>query len=321
MLDRLTPKWYSTIGEVETAMENEERVYAGRVFGAEDIEHIQWIRKTFPHLSETELSRTICETLEWLSPSGATKYITCRNFLRQLATEGVIDLPAPQGKGYPEARKRKATERANALPDRRPEITQAEGIRLEVAQAGPELQMLRAYLRKYHMLGDTGAYGDRLHYFIKDQDGVELGCMRFSAASWSMEERDKWIGWTAKQRQARLFLIVNQSRYLLFPWVRIKNLSSRALSLASRRVAGDWRKAYCYEPVLLETFVDTAHFAGTSYKAANWTQVGQTKGRGRNDREKAYALSVKDIYMYPLRRDFRKILLGERPYRSVNPDE
>ena len=302
-------------------MENKDRVYAGRTFSDEDIEHIQWIRKTFPHLSVTELSRTICETLEWLSPSGATKTQACVGLLRLLAAEGTIDLPTPQGKGYPEARKRKAAERVAALPEKMPEVEQVDEIHLEVAQAGPQLQLLRAYLQKHHMLGDAGAYGDRLHYFIKDQDGTELGCMRFSAAAWSMEGRDKWIGWTSEQRKARLFLIVNQSRYLLFPWVKVRNLSSRALSLASRRIAVDWLEAYCYEPVLLETLVDTNHFAGTSYKAANWTHVGQTKGRGRNDKDRAYALSVKDIYMYPLRRDYRKILLGERLHRSVNPNE
>jgi hypothetical protein len=171
------------------------------------------------------------------------------------------------------------------------------------------------------MLGDNAAYGEQIHYFIKDGKGRELGCMRFSVASWALEAREEWVGWTVEQKKARLFLIVNQSRYLIFPWVHVLNLSSRALSMAARRLPGDWLRRYCYEPVLIETFVDKKVFKGTSYKAANWVLIGQTKGRGRNDRHNEYALSVKDIYMYPLRRDFRGILLGEKQYRSVDPDE
>jgi hypothetical protein len=304
-------------------MEKSVREYAGRTFSEEDIETIIWTRKTFRQQSEKELACTICETLEWLTISGLPKYTACKGFLRQLAAEGIIDLPDSQGryKAKTGGRERKAAERVNALPDRMEEITEVEDIQLDIAQAGPRLQLLRAYLQKYHKLGDAGAYGDKIYYFIIDQDGRELGCMRFSVASWALEERDKWIGWTAEQRKPRLFLIANQSRYLIFPWVRVKNLSSRVLSLAARRISGDWLERYCYEPVLLETFVDTAHFAGTSYKAANWTYVGQSKGRGRNDRYSTYALSLKDIYMYPLRRDFREVLKGEKPFKAVKPDE
>jgi hypothetical protein len=99
------------------------------------------------------------------------------------------------------------------------------------------------------------------------------------------------------------------------------NLASQALSLAVRQIAADWLLRYCYEPVLIETFVDTSKFRGTIYKAANWELIGETKGRGRNDRNYEYALSVKDIYMRPLRRDFRSILKGDKPYKAVNPDD
>jgi hypothetical protein len=302
-------------------MDEQMREYADRAFSAEDIETIVWIRKTFPRLSEKELACTVCEALEWHTKSGGPKYEACKRFLRKLAAEGAIDLPAPRGTGNAQARKRKAEERASALPDSREEITEAGGIYLEIAPAGPKLRHLRACLKKYHMLGDGGAYGEQLHYFIKEGNGAELGCMRFSAASWALEDREEWIGWTNEQKKARLFLVVNQSRHLLFPWVRAKNLSSRALSLAARRLPGDWLAAYRYEPVLIETFVDTAFFTGASYKAANWAYVGQTKGRGRNDRGNEYALSIKDIYMCPLRRDFREILKGEKPYKAVAPDE
>ena len=199
--------------------------------------------------------------------------------------------------------------------------TETGGLALEIAQAGARLQLLRAYIEKYHILGDSQVFGDRLYYFIKDDSERELGCMRFSVSSWTLEDRDRWIGWNTEQRKEHLFLIVNQSRFLIFPWVRVMNLASRALSLAARQITSDWLKRYCYEPVLLETFVDREKFRGTSYKVANWELVGETKGRGRNDRNKEYALSVKDIYMRPLRRDFRAILKGDKPYKAVNPDD
>jgi hypothetical protein len=297
--------------------------FAGRTFSDEEIEQIKWTRKTFSGLSEKELASTICETLNWVTQSGVPKYATCRRYLQILAKEGIIDLPESRGRNRNQAenRERKSTERVNQLPEVTEEITHIDAIQLEIAQAGAPLQRLRAYLKKYHMLGDDTAYGEKLYYFIKDREGRELGCMRFSAASWALEAREKWIGWTPEEKQARLFLIVNQSRYLIFPWIRVKNMASRALSLATRRIRADWLARYCYEPVLLETFVDTAYFVGTSYKAANWIRIGQTKGRGRNDRKNEYALTVKDIYMYPLRRDFRAILKGEKPYKAVNPDE
>jgi len=304
-------------------METSIREFSGRAFSLEDIDQIKWMRRTYKHLSEKELAATICEGIGWLTPSGMPKYTQCLRFLRQLAEEGVISLPKSQRSvpHDPDSRRRKADERAANLPEPTENITKVGGLALEVAQAGARMQLLRAYIKKYHMLGDDNTYGDKLYYFITDAANTELGCMRFSASSWALHDRDCWIGWDAAQRKERLFLIVNQSRFLIFPWVRVRNLASRVLSLAARQIASDWLLRYCYEPVLIETFVDREIFTGTSYKAANWELVGETKGRGRNDRRNEYALSVKDIYMRPLRRDFRAILKGDKPYKAVNPDE
>jgi len=299
------------------------RVFSGKGFSAEDIDKIIWTRKTFPKLPEYELACTICETLGWVSHSGIPKRKTCTDFIRQLASEGIIDLPGQQTRGRPRGKyikESKADDSADALPAGQAEISDVDGIELEVVKVGPRLKLLRAYLKKYHMLGDSPTFGEQIQYFINDSKGRELGCMRFSAASWALEARDEWIGWTAEQKKERLFLVVNQSRYLIFPWVHVRNLSSRALSAAARRLPGDWLERYCYEPVLMETFVDKSFFKGTSYKSANWILVGQTKGRGRNDRHKECALSIKDIYVYPLRRDYREMLVGKKPYKKVEPD-
>ncbi|MDR0499388.1 MAG: DUF4338 domain-containing protein [Holophagales bacterium] len=303
-------------------MEEIIREFSGKTFSAEDIQNIKWIRKTFPKLSLKELAATICETTSWVTISGVPKKESCIKFLRQLAAENIIDLPAPQNHGMntENSRKQKLSEIAEALPSDIKEITKVGGVELELVQAGPRMQLLRAYLKKYHIIGDSNAVGEQLYYFINDNDGTALGCMRFSPAAWALEEREDWIGWTSVQKKARLFLIVNQSRYLIFPWVHVKNLSSRALSVAAKRLPGDWLARYCYEPVLIETFVDTDFFKGTCYQAASWECIGHTKGRGRNDRHTERAVSIKDIYVRPLRRDFRDILTGKKAYKVVASD-
>jgi len=241
-------------------MEGLIRKFSGRAFSPEDIAQIQWLRKAFPKLSERELASTVCETLGWVTISGSPKRGICTGFLRQLALEGVIDLPPAKTKptNINENRKRSITELANTLPDNMQEITEADGIELEMVHAGSRMKLLRAYLKKYHMIGDNLQIGEKIYYFIRDNDGNELGCMIFGPAAWALEERDNWIGWTAGQRKERLFLIVNQNRYLIFPWVHVRNLSSRALSIAAKRLPKDWLARYCYEPVLLETFVECA---------------------------------------------------------------
>ncbi|MGI6449374.1 MAG: Druantia anti-phage system protein DruA [Desulfitobacteriia bacterium] len=177
----------------------------------------------------------------------------------------------------------------------------------------------RSYVNQYHMLGDKWVFGSRLHYFVKSGD-KELGCLQFSASAWSLEDRDQWIGWTKEDRKVRLHLIVNNSRFLIFPWVHIRNLASKALSLAVKQIQQDWLREYCYAPVLLETFVDTDHFNGTCYKASNWIYLGETKGSGRT-RVESEPLSKKMIFMYPLQEEnFKACLKGEEHYKVVNPE-
>jgi hypothetical protein len=146
---------------------------------------------------------------------------------------------------------------------------------------------------------------------MKGNREQRLGCLLFSASAWALAARDEWIGWSKVDRSLRLNLIVNNTRFLIFPWVRVKNLASKALSLAAKRIRCDWQARYGYSPVLLETFVDMEKYHGTCYKAANWVLLGQTAGRGRMDRYTKHLSTPKLIYMYPLQRDFRAILCKE----------
>ena len=124
-----------------------------------------------------------------------------------------------------------------------------------------------------------------------------------------MAARDQWIGWNAEQRVRNLQLIVNQSRFLVLPWVRVKGLASKILAQSAHRLLADWERRYGYRPLLLETLVDAQRFRGTCYRAANWIRVGQTQGRGRMDpQHRAAGLSVKDIYLYALCRNVQREL-------------
>lgn len=299
-------------------------VYSGRNFTSEEIELIQWTRKKYPQLSRKELAKTVCEFLGWTTPAGRAKSPQCVSFLETLEEAGLIDLPPKDV-----SRKRSASTStitstiAEIQIDRTPisqELKTIEPIHLEIARAGSDLKRWRHYVNEYHMLSDKKVFGSRLAYFIKSNETI-LGCLQFSASSWALSSRDEWIGWKVQDRKQRLHLIVNNSRFLILPWVTVKNLASKVLSLAIKQLQEDWLREYCYAPVLLETFVDTSHFAGTCYKASNWIYLGETQGRGRMDREREYALSHKAIYMYPLQKDFKDCLKGLKPCKTVNPDD
>lgn len=290
--------------------------YSGRTFTAEDIELIQWTRKQYPELLRGELAATVCEFLDWTTDAGRPKVAPCLKFLERLESEGILALPPIQAN-----RSHPGKESFTQIQAPEVEITgslaEYDEIQLILAETPEARKRFRSYIETYHMLGYKRTFGSRLFYFIVSGDR-ELGCLQFSASSWALKERDEWIGWTKEDRKQRLHLIVNNSRFLIFPWVHIPNLASHILGIASRQIASDYMRIYYYEPVLLETFVDPGHFHGTCYKAANWEYLGMTHGRGRTG--KRGDASRKDIYMYPLRRDFRQYLTGEKAYRKGDPD-
>lgn len=302
-------------------MDNTIRVFSGRTFSSDDIELIKWTRTKYPKLTISEFARTICEFLDWNTLAGKAKLPQCIDFLKILESEGVLLLPEKSVRAL-NLKKRISSETMNITSnvEINGSVKDFAPISLEIVKSGVNLKRWRAYMDKYHMLGDKSVFGCRLRYFIKSGE-IELGCIQFSASSWALKDREKWIGWTLNDRKKRLNLIINNSRFLIFPWVHIKYLASKALSLVAKRIQKDWIQEYFYEPVLLETFVDLEFFKGTCYKAANWKYLGQTEGRGRMDRNNKCELSKKAIFMYPLQKDFKLILKGEKPFKAVNPDE
>ena len=302
-------------------MKETVREYSGRKFSEEDIALIITTTQAYPRLSQREMASTVCELIGWVTPNGKPKNGRCIEYLRQLEEEGLIKLPAVR------MRKARHEKEAKTVTNERPtqteinksEITECGKIKLEIARPGETLSRWRKYVRTYHKLGDPAAVGSQIRYIITSE-GQDLGCLLFSASSWALAPREEWIGWTSAAKKDRLHLIINNSRFLVLPWVRIKNFGSRALSIAARQIQKDWLEEYCYAPVLLEAFVEPP-YKGTSYKASNWIYLGETKGRGRNDRYTERLLTQKSIYVLPLQRDFRAILKGEKPCKAVDPDD
>lgn len=165
-------------------------------------------------------------------------------------------------------------------------------------------------LAQYHYLGFDRTVGRNMKYMVRDKDGRPVALFLFGSAAWKCMGRDNHIGWNPSQRQNNLQLITNNSRFLIPPWVRIPCLASYTLSRISKRICGDWQTKYGHPILCLETFVDE-QFDGCCYKASNWTFVGNTKGRGRNDFHKQYSLTIKGTYLYPLVKNYRKLLCGE----------
>jgi hypothetical protein len=282
-----------------------EGVLFGRELSRNDVEMARWAAREYPGLSRTELAATVCELIGWATPGGRAKVPQCLSWLARLDEGGVVSLPPLQ--------KKKAPAMKNAPPPAgaEPAINACGSIELAIARPGPDMRRWRGCLDAYHPLGAKTQFGSRLHYFARS-DGREIGCLQFSAAAWALAPRDAWIGWAEAGRRERLHLVANNSRCLILPHVRARNLASRILALAARRLPRDWAEEFGYAPVLLETFVDASLYQGTIYKAANWQLLGLTKGRGRMDRRHAAGLSPKAIYVRPLRRDFADILNGRK---------
>ena len=287
--------------------------FCGQIVNKGQIVEIAEIIETFPKLSRTELANTVCEIFSWKRPTGKLKSVECRQFLERLDEKGVITLPASR-KQYANrgSAKVQRSGKADIQPTISAKLKELAPILLIRVKTQAQRQLWYEYVDRYHYLGYQLPFGAQLRYFIKAGATDEvLGCFQFSSPAWKMAPRDRWISWSDEQRKANLQKIVNNSRFLIFPWVEVKNLASSALALAVKRVPDDWLRCYGYRPVLMETLVDRKRFKGTCYKASNWKHMGKTTGRGRMDRDnKLQGAAVKDIYVYPLSSRFRQELAG-----------
>jgi hypothetical protein len=258
------------------------------------------------------LAHTISENLQWYTASGTNKVDACLKLLERLEAKGVLQLPKKRKASKPIAKSFiSLTQETEPQPEMDCTVREIAPVELEVVNDKEAAKLWEAYLHRYHYLGYKKPFGFYLRYFFKSDD-VILGCALFSGAAKSIGVRDRWIGWTEKQRLRNLSWVINNARFLIFPWVRIKNLASHVLGQMSKRISRHWQDRWGYSPVLMESFVDPSYYRGTCYKAANWKHLGMTTGQGLVRKGKTYTTSAKKIFVKPLTKRFRSILCSDQ---------
>ena len=282
----------------------------GQTFTASIIERIREAVGAESGLTRSGLSRRVCGWLDWYDAMGRPREVSSRKALVELERRGMIILPEAQ-RVVPQARCAAPLE-PFAAPVFAGTLEALGEVELVAVEDRALSALYQRMLGSYHPLGGGALCGAQQRYLIRSSRVGWLGALAFSAAAWQLAARDDWIGWCPHARRANLSRVVANSRFLILPSLAVANLGSHVLALAARRVVADWQRRYGYAPVLLETFVDETCFAGTVYKAANWQRLGESAGRGRQDRANRAALGVKGIYVLPLQHGWRTVLC-QRP--------
>lgn len=285
----------------------------GRQLSPADLHHLrQWVEEN-PHWSRWRLSRELATRWDWRNGAGQLKDMAARTLLVKLQQRGFLQLP-PRRQA-PTNRMRCAAPQAQSLSEPPSPICawlwQLQPLRVqEVSGEASARAWVKEALSRFHYLGFGGAVGQNVQYVVRDGQDRPLACLVFGAAAWKCQDRDRWIGWSAQQREKNLPWVANNSRFLILPWVQVDSLGSWILGQVARRIRQDWRAKYGHEVVLLETFVERERFRGTVYRAAGWQGAGTTVGRTRQDRHTCLRVPLKDIYLYPLREGFREALVA-----------
>ena len=283
--------------------------FRGRSIGPADVIFLQELIGQNPGLSRRQLSVKVCEAWQWFQPNGQPRDMVCRGLMLALHRAGHIQLP-PQ----------RSTPPNNAITHRRVaalapcDSTPMEG---SLASLGPlEIRLVRRaqgeelfahLLSEHHYLSYSRPVGEHLKYLVL-AGAQPIACLSWNSAPLKLTLRDEFVGAPRDAYRHNLHLIAYNSRYLILPWVKVPHLASHLLGRIARRISADWQVLYHHPIHLLESFVDIQRFRGTCYRAANWTCVGRSVGRGTKSKAGAQT-SIKELWAYPLGRHFRQRLL------------
>jgi hypothetical protein len=276
----------------------------------QDIQFIRAIISKHYQRGRSHISRVLCEAWQWVQPNGKLKEYAARDLLLRLEEQGLVELPK---RLRPKNNLKKKTLDQIPLFLKQP-IAGSAG---EYGQPCIELVHSQgSYLWDYlvhhhHYLGLPKLVGEHLRYLVYI-NGQVVACLSWASAAWKVKARDQFIGWDEETKRKNLYLIANNTRFLLPEWVRVKHLASKVLALNLRRLSADWQKIYGHPIYLTETFVDISRFEGTCYRAANFIFVGQTKGSAKKGNAYLYHGQPKAIYLYPLHRHFRRRLVNDQ---------
>ena len=285
--------------------------YRGRVATTEDVELINNLMMSYPADSRRALSVKYCKSTNWVQANGNLRDMVARGFMLSLYRAGFINLPQKKyNTNNPLAKPKKPVE---IIIDETPIEAELKDTQLEFIQVrrSPQEKLFNSLVEKYHYLGYTQPVGEHLKYMVFSGNRP-LACIAFSSAPRHIGPRDKFIGWNINERKQNINLICYNIRFLILPWVHVSCLASHVLGKIAKIISNDWQKIYNHPVYYIETFVDKNLFAGTCYKAANFIYLGDTKGLGKDSKNKIQNRTIKAIYGYPLKKSFRKVLTGDK---------
>ncbi len=284
----------------------ESLIIRNREITAKDLIFIQAVVYENWDKGRTHISRVLCQKWNWIQPNGRLKDMACRELLLTLHRKGLLDYPHPIQKTY----NHKRTGPKNIEVDTTP-------ISCNISELGPvQVKMVRhtdlepiydSLIDQYHYLGYVQIVGHHLKYMAFAGD-TPVACIGWGSAAWAVESREQFIGWIQPVKNKNLHFVMNNTRFLVLPFVTVKCLASKVLSLNIKRISADWLKIYHYPLYMLETFVEQSRFKGICYQASNWIKVGETKGTSKKGHKHLKHGKIKDVYLYPLNKNFKKLL-------------
>ena len=265
--------------------------------------------------SRASITQSVCEHFGFLDARQRTQKAGCIKALRELERAGHFVLPAARKRVSGPRNARRLEQPVPCAVDVPSQAGDVRGLRLVKVDQLDLMRVWNELMLCEHPQGAGPLVGAQMRYLI-DSDHGWLGGFGFGAAALQLADRDLWIGWDPEMRRKQLHRVVGMSRFLIRESVNCQNLASRVQGMVLRCMGADYETQYGYRPWLVESFVDTEHFIGTSYRAANWVEIGKTRGRGRQDREHDNAKTVKSIYVYALEADWRARMGVAEPIES-----
>jgi hypothetical protein len=276
--------------------------YRGRVITSNDVDFIERLIEANPGDSRRTLSAKLCKAWNWTQPNGQLKDMVCRGMMLALHRGGHIHLPPIRCQANLRPRRPKFVDVPEQPLNAR--LDEIGPIEIRQVRRTPEEATVRTLIEKHHYLGYSGPVGEHLKYLVRAR-GQPIGCFCWSSAPRHLGPRDRFVGWAPAERKANIRFVAYQTRFLILPWVRVPHLASHLLGRMARQLSKDWEQVYAHPIYLTETFVDPTRYRGTCYRAANWTFLGMTTGRGKDDQTGKPNRSLKQVFGYPLVKDFR----------------
>ena len=285
--------------------------YRHRVITDDDLVFIRRLIAENPRCSRRGLSEKLCEAWNWVQANGALRDMVCRAMMLMLHRRDLIELPPVRQVARSSLPRLPGREQPAAVIIGQVPLSMslAELGPLEIRQVRrtPEEALFNSLLQQHHYLGYSQPVGEHLKYLVFAR-GRPIACVAWSSAPRHLGSRDRFIGWSAQARLNNIRLLAYNTRFLILPWVTVAHLASHILGRMARMLCADWQHLYAHPIYFVETFIDPQRFAGTCYRAANWTVMGQTTGRGKDAPTRAVNRSIKLVLGYPLVKDFRQRL-------------